>query len=311
MAKDARLIHGRKLSEKFATEVPLVEDLLNTKGSMDPYGSQAYDESLYRNDNVASGISSLDEITDTHVKYYRENGFLAIQNAFSPAQISDAITGLDNCISGKYPAYDGIQYERVKDVDPESLSFDEKKKQIRKLSYFLDHEKLFQSIVADPQFLSVMKKLINATPEIHGDQALFKPPLIGREKPWHQDHAFFDLPSGTKIIGCWIALDKATLENGCMHVKPGTHNEGPVKHLNKRDWQICDTHLDLTRDVAVPLNPGGLLLFDGLLHHGTPANRTSEFRRSLQFHFTPKGTRESPVEERIAIFGMGGENVTC
>ena len=41
MAKDARLIHGRKLSEKFAAEVPLVEDLLNTKGSMDPYGSQA------------------------------------------------------------------------------------------------------------------------------------------------------------------------------------------------------------------------------------------------------------------------------
>ena len=202
MTKDTRLIKAAKKMKRFGGELPLVEDLSNAKGSIDVYGDQAYDESLYRNDNVASGISSLDEITDTHVKYYRENGFLAIQNAFSSAQISDAITGLDNCISGKYPAYDGIQYERVKDVDYESLSFDEKKKQIRKLSYFLDHEKLFQSIIADPQFLSVMKKLINATPEIHGDQALFKPPLIGREKPWHQDHAFFDLPSGTKIIGC-------------------------------------------------------------------------------------------------------------
>ena len=311
MAKDTRLITAAKKMKRFGGEVPLVEELADTKGSIDVYGDQVYNESLYRNDNVASGISSLDEITDTHVAYYRENGFLAIQNAFTSAQISDALTGLDNCISGKYPDYDGIQYERVKDVDYESLSFDQKMKQIRKLIYFLSHEKLFQSIVADTQFLSVVKKLINATPEVYVDQALFKPPLIGREKPWHQDHAFFDLPFGTKIIGCWIALDKATLENACMHVKPGTHNEGPVKHQNKRDWQICDTHLDLTRDVAVPLNPGGMLLFDGLLHHGTPANRTSEFRRSFQIHFIPKGTRESPTEERIETFGTGGEDATC
>ena len=50
--------------------------------------------------------------------------------------------------------------------------------------------------------IPAINKLINATPEVYVDQALFKPPLIGREKPWHQDHAFFDLPFGTKIIGC-------------------------------------------------------------------------------------------------------------
>jgi len=312
MAKDNRIDISVKKMDKWPGEVPFVgNELKYTKGNIDVYGDQIYDTSLYKNDNVASGISSLDEITETHVKYYRENGFLAIQNAFTSDQINDAITGLENCTSGKYPDFDGFQYEQVKGVELESLSPEQRKKQIRKLMYFLPHEKLFKSITSDVKFLTVIQKLINAIPEIYVDQALFKSPLIGREKPWHQDHAFFDLPFGTRIIGCWIALDKATLENGCMHVKPGTQNEGPVKHLNKRDWQICDTHLDLTRDVAVPLNPGGLLFFDGLLHHGTPANRTSELRRALQFHFIPKGTPESPTEERIKIFGMGGEDVTC
>ena len=55
--------------------------------------------------------------------------------------------------------------------------------------------------------------------------ALLKPPR-GREKPWHQDHAYFNLPLDTPIVGVWIALDEATPENGCMHVIPGSHREG-------------------------------------------------------------------------------------
>ncbi|MFW6213947.1 MAG: phytanoyl-CoA dioxygenase family protein [Spirochaetota bacterium] len=39
--------------------------------------------------------------------------------------------------------------------------------------------------------------------------ALVKPPG-GREKPWHQDHACFDLPLDSTIVGVWIALGHAT-----------------------------------------------------------------------------------------------------
>ena len=112
-------------------------------------------------------------------------------------------------------------------------------------------------------------------------------------------------------MGCWIALDKAIPSNGCMHVKPGTHNEGPKIHHVRRDWQICDTDLDLSRDVMVPLNPGGLLFFDGLIHHGTPANRSSLRRRALQFHYIPEGTPRTTDEERMEVFGSEGKDVTC
>ena len=147
------------------------------------------------------------------------------------------------------------------------------------------------ALAQHPQMIAVLARLIGATPELFQDQALLKPPLIGREKPWHQDNAYFNLPPETAVVGVWIALDEATPENGCMYVIPGWHRAGPVVHFKRRDWQICDT--DVAADAAwtVPLKPGGCLIFHGLLHHGTPPSRSPQRRRALQFHYKPAGTR--------------------
>jgi phytanoyl-CoA hydroxylase len=115
----------------------------------------------------------------------------------------------------------------------------------------------------------------------------------------------------------WVALDPVGPENGCMFVMKGAHNLGPVIHFNRRDWQICDTDVRQLRNgsdlpsVAVPLQPGGCLFFDGLLPHGTPTNTTNLRRRALQFHYAPAETQKVPSEERMALFGSEGKNVSC
>jgi len=101
------------------------------------------------------------------------------------------------------------------------------------------------------------------------------------------------------------------IENGCMHIIPGTQAAGPVVHFRRRDWQICDTSVELGKIAAVPLRPGGLLFFDGLLHHGTPPSRSARRRRALQFHFIPEGTAKTSPEERMAVFGSEGKDVEC
>jgi len=63
--------------------------------------------------------------------------------------------------------------------------------------------------------------------------------------------------------------------------------------------------------VVVPLAPGGLLLFDGLIHHGTPANLTQERRRAVQFHYAARSAVWTNEEERLAIFGGEGRGVSC
>ena len=107
----------------------------------------------------------------------------------------------------------------------------------------------------------------------------------------------------------WIALDEATAENGCMHIIPGSHEEGPVVHFDRRDWQICDTDVQVDQDVMAPLEPGGALLFDGLLHHGTPPNTSDSRRRALQFHYTAADAEW--LEERPEEFGNTDKDVEC
>ena len=163
----------------------------------------------------------------------------------------------------------------------------------------------------DPELLDVVSRVIGAKPALFQDMALLKPPRIGREKPWHQDHAYFDLPLDTPVVGVWIALDRATTDNGCMTVIPGSHRRGPVVHFQRRDWQICDAHVDNRGALAVPLEPGGCLLFSSFMHHGTPTNTAAERRRALQFHYAPAGAAGISREQRMAVFGAEGKSVTC
>ena len=297
-----------------ATEQNTTTQLPADEPLFDRFVWHEYPEHLFSFDNIASGIDGFASFTDEHVRYYRETGFLAINDLFSKPEIDAALAGLMDLIDGANPSVQStvVQYEAsTRDRLPTS-SLEERRDMVRKLWDYVDDEPRLRAIADHPRLLETVRRLLGTPePELYANQALLKPRGIGREKPWHQDHAFFDLPLGTPIIGCWIALDEANPENGCMHVKPGTHKEGPVVHFERRDWQICDEHLDLTRDVMVPLKPGGVLFFNGLTHHGTPANRTDERRRALQLHYIPAGTPRTSEDDRMAVFGAIGKDVTC
>ena len=133
--------------------------------------------------------------------------------------------------------------------------------------------------------VAIVEKLIGSKAKMFQDMALLKPPRIGREKPWHQDMAYFPLSPPEWIVGTWTALDRATAENGCLHVIPGSHHAGPRPHYHDRDCQLRDEDVAVEKDVIIPLAPGGVLFFSGLIHHGTPPNNSAARRRSIQFHY--------------------------
>jgi phytanoyl-CoA hydroxylase len=91
----------------------------------------------------------------------------------------------------------------------------------------------------------------------------------------------------------------------------GGHKAGPRPHFKRRDWQICDTDVDVSERVAVPMAPGDVLLFDGKIPHGTPTNRTDEFRWAVQFHYRPASAALVDDAARLAHFGSEGIDVTC
>jgi phytanoyl-CoA hydroxylase len=293
-----------------ATNAPTTADTAE-EIKFDPHEAEEFPTDLYDAVGTATGVDGVEAITDEHIEWYNERGYLVINNAFAPGEVHAALEGLMDLIDGSQPSFRGIQFEAKARSFLHTLSRDQKQDYVRKLISYVEYDARLKAMCEQPKFQALVTRLLGEAPALFADQALLKPPLIGREKPWHQDHAYFNVPLGTRVIGCWIALDQATPENGCMHIIPGSHQQGPIVHFKRRDWQICDTSVDRYRILSVPLQPGGMLVFDGLLHHGTPPSHSSSRRRALQFHFIPASVGRIKSEERLAVFGSEGKDVEC
>jgi hypothetical protein len=60
---------------------------------------------------------------------------------------------------------------------------------------------------------------------------IFKQPLIGGEATSHQDSCFLFTTPRQTCIGLWLALQPATLANGCLWLRPGSHTEPVRRHM--------------------------------------------------------------------------------
>jgi phytanoyl-CoA hydroxylase len=109
---------------------------------------------------------------------------------------------------------------------------------------------------------------------------------------WHQDETH--IPTRDRsLTAVWIALDDATVDNGCLWVVPGSHRAGVLFPVREQD----DPRFDRTPEafgfpygdqdaVPVELPAGGALVFDGhLLHRSLPNTRRNGTRRALVNHY--------------------------
>jgi len=109
---------------------------------------------------------------------------------------------------------------------------------------------------------------------------------------WHQDEYF--IPTRDRsLCAVWIALDDATIENGCLWAIPGSHRAGVLYPDREHD----SVDFDCTRESygfgysekdAVPLQipAGAAVVFDGyLLHRSLPNAGNRGMRRALVNHY--------------------------
>ena len=94
-------------------------------------------------------------------------------------------------------------------------------------------------------------------------------------------------------------------------VKAGAEWRPVWPHYLLRDLQICDREMEglQAARMAAPLQPGGLVMFDSYIPHGTPSNFTAQRRRALQFHYTAANVPQITAAERVALW-LGAEG-TC
>lgn len=256
-------------------------------------------DTLYRYDSIASDrISTLQQLTEEHVKQFWERGYLVVDQVLNPQEVQTSLEAIMDVLLGRSTG------TKIQFVKPRAELHNEQEIELaaRKLHDYVDHEPRLREIAYHSDIMKAMEMLFGEAPKIAQDQAILKPPSGGAEKPWHQDMAYGNLAYDKSVIGIWLALDPAELDNGCMHVIPYSHREGAVPHYAVRDWQLCDVSVQVEHDVAVPLQPGGALFFSGLLHHGTPPNFSVKRRRALQIHYAPESATKLTPQEYKRMF---------
>lgn len=270
---------------------------------------------LYRSDatalaTIVPGYKARWDAAD--LDQFREFGYLAMDGLFTSEDVASATAALADLAHRRvWNEKVGVQEEPFFTAGGADARLDDPELRIRKLWKFCQADARLARMAAHPLLVPLLEQLIEPGFRMIQDMALLKPPFHGAEKPWHQDTAYFDWTPLGGVIGVWIALDEATVENGCMQVIPGSHLQGPAQHYHVRDCQLADSRVAVDRAVVVPLKPGGALFFSGLLHHGTPPNTSGDRRRALQYHYAAKACTRMTIREHGALFDDDGAYAGC
>jgi phytanoyl-CoA hydroxylase len=219
-------------------------------------------------------------VTPQQVEQYQRDGYLVFEELFRPEEVAALLARLEELVLERVPRPAGVRMQIEPAVQRGEASAASPLEALRKVEGLVEHDERFGALARDPRILDVMAALIGPDIKLFRDALMMKPPRHGSAKPYHQDSAYWSIDP-PELVSVWMALDDATLENGCMRVLPGSHIRGVMEHQHLADYQVDEAELDTSGEVAVPLKAGGCLFFHSLLLHATAPNHSPHPRRSM------------------------------
>ena len=119
--------------------------------------------------------------------------------------------------------------------------------------------------------------------------------------PWHQDSGYLLAHCDRfLIVTCWIPLVDATIENGCLHVIPGVHRRGVLRHYTEGANQYLEVPADElppTPAVPVEMAAGDVLFMTNMTPHASFANRSDAVRWSVDLRYQGAAPPNNVAEE--------------
>lgn len=225
-------------------------------------------------------------ITEEQKRFYDENGFLAIEGFLTADELEDWRAQVAEAVEQRLSADSAYLHNQGDSKSYYARVFT----QCLKLAE--THEGVHR-LMHDPAIGELVCKLSGASGiRIWHDQALIKPPY-GNPTAWHLDNPYWSF-SAPNAISMWVALDDATLSNGCMWYLPGTHlaegrENAPIAENLDSLFQMNPDWLEIN-PVAVPCPAGSAVFHNGLVAHGAGANMTNRPRRAMTCAYMPDGS---------------------
>ena len=149
---------------------------------------------------------------------------------------------------------------------------------------------------------STNERIVKPMEEYLGDEVYHYHSKIIWKKPgdggfdWHQDYGYWyhNACLYPDMGSCFIMLDRATKENGCLKVLKGSHKVGRIGHgVSDTPEQTADmeriAELEKRHEsVYITAEPGDVLFFHANLLHSSDENKSSDSRRTLIVCFNTK-----------------------
>lgn len=212
------------------------------------------------------------QLLEERVAFFRREGFLVLRNLLSIEEVEELNREVGRIVSNHTtiePVREGFDLEPNQDSSRGYPTF-------RKIGGVTSLSAAFDRLMRHDKIVPVLHALMGPVIDLYRDVVMMKLAGVGREKPWHQDSTYWPWRP-MSLVSAMTALDRATPENGCLQVIPGTHTE-EVQHFGQELQIEVDENLQ-KKSHYVPLEPGDTLLFHSLLLHASEPNRSERDRR--------------------------------
>ncbi|HEY4160224.1 MAG TPA: phytanoyl-CoA dioxygenase family protein [Polyangiaceae bacterium] len=246
-------------------------------------------------------------LSPQQVESYRELGYLVLPDVLTEAELAPLERVFERFIRGEVL---GMARDFCDMSGPYGRAFED----FNLVNAVLP--RVYEPSLVDNVFelraTSIAGQLIGVDARLDYDQFLAKRP----QRPnavfaWHQDLGYW--PSGTpdtRTVTCSLALDDATLENGCLQVVPGSHLEPKLRPHRPVAWttspELRDEAHTLTVELgprddvaALPVRRGAITVHNERIVHGSLGNRSNGWRRTYIVAHRSRQTVE--YERRIGF----------
>lgn len=254
------------------------------------------------------------QITDGQWTQFEEEGYLRLGKMMDDDELAGLQQRINDIMLGKVKVHDQMYMQ----LDSDTGDYSEKRittrgHQVSTLNYRkiqdLEFDPLFLSYMQKPLFREICARAYGPDTPISCYRAMFmnKPAGKGTHLPWHQDR--FNILDTNPIATVWTALDRVTVENGCVGVVPGTHRSTFEQNDSTAFAFLTDeqatTVLAETEPEYLELEAGEAALLHNWLLHGSNVNTTDRPRRGFSVCYMDAATRSESGTTFSTIFGEG------
>ncbi|MFO0929322.1 MAG: phytanoyl-CoA dioxygenase family protein [Gemmataceae bacterium] len=247
-------------------------------------------------------------LTDAQVRHYHEHGYVAGVRVLSDAQVDrlrEELSGLFN------PAHPGNElfheFHTNESADPARVLF-----------HALGAWRItpgFHDILWQPGFTVPASQLLGGPVRFWHDQLFCKPAKHGGVVAWHQDYSYWTRTTPMAHLTCWIGLDDAARDNGCVQYIPGSHRwtllpitglAGDMEAI--RQVLTPEQYEQFQHPVAIELKKGEATFHHPLLVHGSFANSTDRPRRATVINAFRDGVvsdADQPLLKGVPVIPRG------